>query len=153
MLLCSHATVVLPDPQYATVMPVHIPQHKTHTHTLLYCTEWTCSSTRQTCWFCPLKITPKLNEEWEKEENRQKTSVTHHLYVHISDIPVPITSERLAFSWWHVSQGVMLHEPCKYRKYSDIVSLTTVTSHCLPGPVTYITKENFNTQRAGSLTL
>jgi len=32
MLLCSHATVALPDSQYATVLPVHIPQPKTHTH-------------------------------------------------------------------------------------------------------------------------
>jgi len=36
MLLCSHATVALPDPQYATVLPVHIPQHKTHTHAHFY---------------------------------------------------------------------------------------------------------------------
>ena len=33
MLLCSHATVALPDPLYATVLPVHNPQRNTHTHT------------------------------------------------------------------------------------------------------------------------
>ena len=87
--------------------------------------------------------------------NWQKTSVTHRLYVHTSDIPVPVptTSERLACSWWHASQRVMLYVLCNYRKYRDIVSLTTVTSHCLPGPITYITKENFNTERAGSLNM
>jgi hypothetical protein len=113
--------------------------------------EWTCSSTRQSCWFCPLKIMPKLNDEWEEEKKWQKTSVTHRMYVHTSDVLVPITSERLACSWWHASQRVMLYVLCKYRTYRDIVSLTAVTSRCLPGPVTYITKENFNMQWADSL--
>jgi hypothetical protein len=30
-----HATVALPDPQYATVLPVHIQQHETYTHTCI----------------------------------------------------------------------------------------------------------------------
>jgi hypothetical protein len=87
------------------------------------------------------------------QNNWQRTSVTHHLYVHTSDVLVPFIFERLACSWWHASQRVMLYVLRKYRKYRDIVSLTAVTSHCLPGPVTYITKENFIMQWAGSLNM